>query len=181
MNSGLTPPSFGHAVTGGALLSFHDLVSLEVVRRFRDTGLSLQRLRRVEIALQELLPGTSHPFAHRIFFTNGADVWVDLGGADGAVIELVGKRAGHYAWRPAIETFAGEVRFGAQNEAIAWDLSDRIEIDPNVQFGEPVVKGTRLPISVIARELIGHSPEQIADWHAVDVEDVRDVQHFLAA
>jgi uncharacterized protein (DUF433 family) len=50
-----------------------------------------------------------------------------------------------------------------------------------VQFGEPVVKGTRLPIRVIARELVSHSAQEVADWHAVDVEDVQDVRDFLAA
>jgi hypothetical protein len=42
------------------------------------------------------------------------------------------------------------------------------------------VKGTRLPIVVIARELVSHSIEQIADWHVIDVEDVRGVQDLLA-
>lgn len=64
-----------------------------------------------------------------------------------------------YVWLPVIETFVEEIRFGAENEAVAWELTDRVEIDPNIQFGEPVVKGTRLPIAVIARELVSHSVE----------------------
>jgi len=180
---GLTPPAHGRVPGKGLLLSFHDLVSLEVVRRFRKAGVSLQRLRKLEVALRESLPEIVRPFAHRIFFTDGAAIWADLTETAGESLmsELVGKHAGHYVWRPAIKTFAEEIRFGRQNEAIAWELNDRIEIDPNVQFGEPVVKGTRLRISVIARELTAHSPEQIADWHAVDVEDVWSVQLFLAA
>lgn len=174
---GLAPASFGLAAGKGALLSFHDLVSLEVVRRFREEGVSLQRLRRLEQALHELHPDAARPFAHDLFFTDGATVWAQLG-AEGEphVVEAVGKRPNQFAWLPAIKTFASEVRFGTRGEAVAWALSDRIEIDPNVQFGEPVVKGTRLPISVIARELVTYSPEQVADWHAVDVEDVRDVR-----
>lgn len=178
---GLTPPSFGESPGVGTLLSFHDLVSLEVVRRFRVAGVSLQRLRKLETGLRDMLPNVARPFAQQLFFTDGASVWVGLGEPDGAAIELVGQRSGHYVWRPAIKTFASEIRFGSENQAVAWELSDRIEIDPGVQFGEPVVKGTRLPISVIARELSGHSLEEIADWHAIDVEDVRDVCHFLAA
>lgn len=180
--AGLTPPTVGTGPEEPLLLTFHDLVSLEVVRRFRRAGVSLQRLRKLEVALTELLPAVARPFAHRIFFTDGAAVWADLAavGAEPQVVELVGTHARHYVWLPVIETFAEEIRFGPDSEAIAWELTDRIEIDPNIQFGEPVVKGTRLPIGVIARELASHSLEQIADWHAIDVEDVREVQHLLA-
>ncbi len=180
--AGLIPPSVGIGPYESRLLSFHDLVSLEVVRRFRRAGVSLQELRKLEVALAELLPGVARPFAQRLFFTNGAAIWADLAtaGAEPQVIELVGRGAGHYVWLPVIETFAEEICFGTENEAIAWELTDRIEIDLNIQFGEPVPKGTRLPIAVIARELVSHSIEQIADWHAIDVEDVREVQLLLA-
>jgi uncharacterized protein (DUF433 family) len=59
--------------------------------------------------------------------------------------------------------------------------SEHIEIDSTVQFGKPVIKGARLPVSVIARELLAHTPEEVAGWHTVDVEDVQDVRDFLAA
>ena len=180
--TGLAPPSVGIGPDEPRLLSFHDLVSLEVVRRFRRSGESLQRLRKLQVALAESMPGVARPFAQRLFYTDGAAIWADLAmaGAEPQVIELVGRRAGHYVWLPVIETFAEEIRFGVGDEAVAWELTDRIEIDPNIQFGEPVVKGTRLPIAVIARELVSHSIEQIADWHAIDVEDVREVQLLLA-
>ncbi len=180
---GLAPATFGTQSRRGSLLSFHDLVSLEVVRRFRDAGVSLQRLRKLEQALRKEMPDADRPFAHRLFFTDGAAIWAELSTEDGDKVfaELVGKRANQYVWRPVIESFAREIRFDDNGHAVAWQLSKRIEIDPRVQFGEPVVKGTRLPISVIARELAGSTPEQVADWHAVDVEDVQDVRDFVAA
>jgi len=32
-------------------------------------------------------------------------------------------------------------------------LTDRIEIDPNVLLGKPVVRGTRIPVELIIRKL----------------------------
>lgn len=46
MKTGLTPPSFGKGPSGSDLLSFHDLVSLELVRRFREKKVSLRKVRR---------------------------------------------------------------------------------------------------------------------------------------
>ena len=51
MKTGLTPASYGKAPSGSDLLSFHDLVSLELVRRFRAKGVSLQRVRKLEAEL----------------------------------------------------------------------------------------------------------------------------------
>lgn len=55
-----------------------------------------------------------------------AQIWADLAtpGAEPQVIELVGRRAGPYVWLPVIETFAEEIRFGAENEAVAWGSSE---------------------------------------------------------
>ncbi|MGH9301727.1 MAG: DUF433 domain-containing protein [Acidimicrobiales bacterium] len=178
----MAPPSVAIGPDEPRLLSFHDLVSLEVVRRFRRSGVSLQKLRKLEVALADLLPGVVHPFAQRLFFTDGAAIWADLApaGVEPQGIELVGRLASQHVWLTVIKAFAEEIRFGTENQAVAWELTDCIEIDPNIQFGQPVVKDTRLPIAVIARELVSHSVEEIADWHAIDVEDVRGVQNLLA-
>lgn len=181
VSDGLAAPSFDHTEGRGSLLSFHELVSVEVVRRLRAEAVSLQRLHGLERALRELHPGVGRPFAYDLFFTDGADIWVETRtDGDPVMVEVVGRRPGRRVWSPAIETFARELRFGAEGGAVSWELSDRVEIDPRVQFGQPVIKGTRLPVSVVVRELEMYTPEQVADWHAVDVEDVCDAQALFA-
>jgi uncharacterized protein (DUF433 family) len=54
------------------------------------------------------------------------------------------------------------------------ELLQRIEIDPNIAFGKPVVRGTRIPVWLILDLLeIGQQPQEIVgDYPGLTVEDV---------
>ena len=52
-------------------------------------------------------------------------------------------------------------------------MNERISIDPRVQHGQPVIRGTRVPVITILGELAeGMSREDIARDYRVTVEDV---------
>jgi uncharacterized protein (DUF433 family) len=52
-------------------------------------------------------------------------------------------------------------------------VNERISIDPNVQHGRPVIKGTRVPVVRILGELAGGTPlEEICDQYGVTVQDI---------
>ena len=90
-------------------------MSLEVVRRAREEGVSLQRLRELEQALIELHPDAVRPFAYNLFFADGATLWVQLGGeSDSNVVEAVGKRSNQFVWVPGrlIVSLEDSVRSG---------------------------------------------------------------------
>jgi len=181
MKSGLTPASFGKAPSGSDLLSFHDLVSLELVRRFREKNVSLQKVRKLESELKRRYPKIARPMAYEVFFTDGSAIWHQFNPDDDTLVEeLVGPRPGQYAWTPAIQSFAEEIRY-EDHMAIAWDLSAWVEIDPTIQFGVPIVKGTRTPVSAIVADLGAGSPEEVADWHGLEVEQVEDVRDYFVA
>ena len=181
MRTGLTPASFGKAPSGSDLLSFHDLVSLELVRRFREKNVSLQMVRELESGLKHRYPEVVRPMAYEVFFTDGSAIWHRFNPDDDTLVEeIVGRRARHYAWTPAIRSFADEIRY-EDRIAAAWNLSDWVEIDPTIQFGAPVVKGTRTPIIAIVADLGAGSPEDVADWHGLRVEQVEDVRDYFVA
>lgn len=133
-----TALSFGRCDLGdgGAGLSFHDLVSLELVARFRQRGVSLQRVHRLETQLQQQYPQMNRPFAWQVFFTDGTSVWAGLDG-DPSLVEIVGKRPGHYAWTGAIASFATEVDYAASGEATVWRRAKGVELDATRQHGQP--------------------------------------------
>jgi uncharacterized protein (DUF433 family) len=58
----------------------------------------------------------------------------------------------------------------------------RIEINPDVMGGKPVIRGTRIPVETVLRKLgAGDSPEQIiADHPRLTLDDIRAAQAFAA-
>ena len=59
---------------------------------------------------------------------------------------------------------------------------ERIEINPNIMFGKPVIKGTRITVEQILRKLAGGMTveEIIADHPHLRKEDILAAQEFAA-
>ncbi|HKO59128.1 MAG TPA: DUF433 domain-containing protein [Thermoanaerobaculia bacterium] len=52
-------------------------------------------------------------------------------------------------------------------------MHERIKIDPQIQHGRPVIRGTRVPVIRILGELAGGmTREKIAEEYGVTIEDV---------
>jgi len=58
----------------------------------------------------------------------------------------------------------------------------RIESNPRIMFGKPVIKGTRVTIEIILRKLAaGLRAEEIVQEHpTITLEDIREAQIFAA-
>ena len=59
---------------------------------------------------------------------------------------------------------------------------ERIEINPKVMVGKPVIRGTRITVELILRKLCaGMTPEEImADYLRLTLDDIRAAQAFAA-
>ena len=59
---------------------------------------------------------------------------------------------------------------------------DRIEVNPKVMMGKPVVKGTRIPVDLILRKLEeGASEDDLLDaYPRLTLEDIRAALHYAA-
>jgi len=59
---------------------------------------------------------------------------------------------------------------------------DRIEISPNIMFGKPVIKNTRITVEHVLRKLAGGMSveEIIADHPHLKPEDIFAAQEFAA-
>lgn len=58
---------------------------------------------------------------------------------------------------------------------------DRIVIDPRVCHGRPVVRGTRLPVTLVVGSLAGGMTfEQVEQEYGLSEEDIRAALRFVA-
>ena len=62
-----------------------------------------------------------------------------------------------------------------------WDWKHRINIDPDIQNGRPVIAGTRVPAFVLIGALAGgDSLEEVCEGWNVSEEDVRAALAYAA-
>ena len=59
---------------------------------------------------------------------------------------------------------------------------ERIEINPEIMGGKPVIRGTRVPVEIVLRKLgTGMSPQAIVDDHPrLTLDDILAAQSFAA-
>ncbi len=135
------PPVLRCGETTGSYASFLDLVDLLFVKRFLDDGVSLQKVRRALDEAHEIL-GTSH-FASQLFFTDGANVYLEVREKGAAILELLS--GGQWVIAPVIRQLATEIDFGSpEGLARRWFPLGRnrpVVLDPFVSFGAPTVVG----------------------------------------
>lgn len=182
VRSGLTPPTHPRDPSKPAasdVLSFHDLVSLEIVRRMRQLGVSLQKVRTLEAQLRSHRPEMNRPFAYEVFWTDGIDVWFQLEPGDTRLVQGTGRDRRNLSRQPAIATFAQEIEY-EDGAAVLWTPAAHVHVDPRRQFGEPVVAGTRIPVRTVLTNLEEGTSEQVADWYELTGEQVESAQRWAA-
>jgi uncharacterized protein (DUF433 family) len=61
-------------------------------------------------------------------------------------------------------------------------MNERIEVNPDVMAGKPVIRGTRVPVALVLRKLgAGMPPKAImADHPRLTLDDIRAIQTFAA-
>ena len=59
---------------------------------------------------------------------------------------------------------------------------ERIEINPNVMMGKPVIRGTRIPVELILRKLSEGATEAdlLDSYPHLSVDDIRSAVHYAA-
>jgi len=130
----------------GADYSFSDLVSLFVVRELLKRGVRPSTMREAENYLRRKWD-TDRPFVSDEIQTDGQGVFVDDELIAGQIESA--DRHGQQVLRELVKDRLAHVHYH-EGTAAYWTPTAGVLVDPRVQFGEPVIAGTRIPTEVVA-------------------------------
>jgi len=176
-------PLFG----GTLVVSFLELMELRVVKRFRDSGTSLQAVRLVwERAAAAF--GTDHPFAHHRFFAEAGHILVSLENEPPEAIpevlyEISSRREPHQAIAGLlVKESIQVVEFDTQTKLVReWrpgGPTTPVVLNPRIAFGAPTVAGTRVPTDVLHRFARSRPIGSVAELFELTEEQVTAALDF---
>jgi hypothetical protein len=129
--------------------SFSDLVSLFVVRELTRLGVRAARIRDAEARMRKIT-GVDRPFVSEDIATDGDEVFFTTENDQvESANESSKRRTGQQTSLIVVAPYLDRVRYD-DGSAAAWSPADHVVLDPQVQFGEPVVDGSRVPTAVVA-------------------------------
>ena len=171
MRTGLATPDVSDIHGRDLVLDFQSLISLRITAALRSFGVSLQEIRRSEIWLREN-SGENHPFATEFLWTGQGQLYVEW------EKQLVSaSRRGQAALgllREFVRPVNDLVFDGETHRAASWEPVPSVTLVPQVQFGAPCIKGTRIPTRSVAGMIdAGDSPGRVAEAYGISAEEVQ--------
>ena len=154
----------------GVALTFLDLVSLRLIAVFRALGVTSREIQGAHHELQKAR-GWSHPFAMEPIWVSGLRIYIRENNIPIAITQN---------WQVAFdfeEFYIGPIHklvFGRDEKAEAWEPEEGIVLNPKISFGEPCLRGTRIPTQTLwALKAAGDPSERIAQTYQLPEERVK--------
>ena len=182
-----SPPIIGTGVEkgeGSPSLQFQDLMEIRFLRAFRQYGVSWRVIRLAAGRVQELL-GRTHPFATRVFRTDGRTILAELVSDefhnDERFLDLVSDQLEweHFV-RPHL--LPEEIEFYENDEPGRWWPLKRdreVVVDPARSFGAPIVHREGVLTYLLAKAVgLEGDARLVAHWYDVSPRAVADAVEF---
>ena len=148
---------------------FDSLLYLRLLRSLREHGITLERAARALKHLVDRFGPPSSRWADARIFADGRDVYVQDADEWGTTVASIGGQ------RIAEELFGEDfARMRERLDAVLVpsEFLSSVTIDPAIRSGQPVVRGTTLPTSVLYNlHKRGLSPSQILGYYPSLTED----------
>jgi uncharacterized protein (DUF433 family)/GNAT superfamily N-acetyltransferase len=154
--------------------SFSDLISLFVVRELRRKGVRTRTIRAAEAYLRRKWR-TDRPFVSDEIQTDGHGVYVEDELIAGQIESA--DRHGQQVMREMVKDRLSHVHYH-EGSAAYWVPAPNILVDPRVQFGEPVVAGTRVPTNAVGEIARRIGVQDAAAQLGITVRQARSADSF---
>ncbi|MDQ3222076.1 MAG: helix-turn-helix domain-containing protein [Gemmatimonadota bacterium] len=181
-----SPPIIGTGLTErdqDPILEFRDIIEARFLAAFRKAGVSWRVIRMVAAKVHGTLEQT-HPFATRIFRTDGRTILLQLISDDEMDNRLVDLLHDQYEWDRVVGDYLVEekVEFRPTQEPIRWwplGQDRQVVVDPARAFGAPIVSDEGVQTYLLAKAVgIEGDVDFVAHWYSVKPEAVRDAVTF---
>ncbi len=141
---GLALPALKKVPGRGMLITFEDLISIRIIAALRAAGVSFPKIYEAEDWLREY-SGHPRPFAIEAIWTERTEVFTEFKNR-----LIAASRAGQMAL-DLLREYIIPIHGLTFEDAVAatWEPLDGILLDPEIQFGAPCIKGTRIPTRTI--------------------------------
>jgi uncharacterized protein (DUF433 family) len=155
--------------------SFADLISLFVVRELLQKGLRPKTVRDAEAYLRRKWK-TARPFVTDGLKTDGCGIYVDDELVAGGQLESA-DRNGQQVIRETVKERLERVGYD-EGLAVWWSPVHHVVVDPRIQFGEPVIKGTRIPTESVMEMAEWATVKQISKEMGISSEQTEAALEF---
>jgi len=142
------------------VLSFRDLLELRTVARFIERGVSLQVVRATIEVAREVLG--DYPLHSRRFVTDGKKIFLDAVNRVGEAA-LLDLKERQYAIDAVIRpSLIDGIEYDQNAKALRWYPNPKqraVVLDPQVQFGEPIVAESGVPTDTLAAAYLAENKD----------------------
>lgn len=153
------------------LINFDELISMRVVAALRSAGVRWSEIDATNCWLQERLE-LRYPFATEIVWAGQGELFAQW---DHQLV--FASRYGQLALdllKEQLRPFHGLTFDTATHMAISWEPMDGIVLEPQIQFGAPCIKGTRIPARTVGGMVTaGDSAVWVAQAFEIDLKSVQ--------
>jgi uncharacterized protein (DUF433 family) len=161
-------------------VNFYTMMEFYIFYQLRRLNISTRKILKAHTYLSDLLQ-TPYPFADARLLTDGRTIFFEED-VD-SIIAIDGKD--QRSFRKIMIDFCKKIEFGDQTIAKKfWPLSKNksVVIDPEHQFGQPIVDGTNIRVETIF-ELFkaGESIDRIANLYEISHSSVKDAIAYCQA
>jgi len=173
------------AEPGYPTIPFGGLAEAMVLAAFRQSGVSLQHIRRaVHVLAREM--GVEHALASRRLYTDGAKMLFDYADGHGdeelaGLTEVVSRQR---VFSQVVRDYLRRIEYSDDLWAIRVTSPATarpvVVADPARAFGQPIFTAGAAPVeSIESRIRAGDRPDEVADDFGVPLEDVAEYLHIL--
>lgn len=152
-------------------LTFEDVISMRIIAALRAAGVKFPKIYEAEKWLRKVT-GHPKPFATEMLWTEKSEIFVEMKRK-----LIAASKSGQYAFEILEEYLipVHGITFNEQHVARTWEPLAEILLDPQIQFGAPCIKDTRIPTRALWGMVAGGDTiEYVAESYHLTAKQVQN-------